>query len=70
MSACTSRRVTVDVIVKAPSQRAAHDIVSARMAEWFVDPSQRELEADFGYPVGTLIHYTVRNVTGHRQVAA
>lgn len=70
MSACTSRRVTVEVIVKAPSQRAAHDIVTARMNEWFVDPTQRELEADFGYPVGTLIHYTVKPVTGHRQVAA
>jgi hypothetical protein len=70
VSACTSRRVTVEVIVKAPSQREAVEIVRGRMNEWFVDPSQRELEADFGYPVGTLIHYTVRNVTGHRQVAA
>lgn len=70
MSVCTSRRVTVEVIVKAPSERAARDIVSARMADWFVDPQQRELEADFGYPVGTLLYYQVKPVTGHRAVAA
>jgi len=70
MSAVTSRRVTVEVVVKAATSREAEQIVNRRMTEWFLDPAERELEADFGYPVGALLHFTVRPVTGHRQVAA
>ena len=69
MSAVTSRRVTVEVVVKAATSREAEQIVNRRMTEWFLDPAERELEADFGYPVGALLHFTVRPVTGHRAVA-
>jgi hypothetical protein len=64
------RRVNVTVVVKADSQADAEAIVRNRMNEWFCDPALCELEADFGFPRGTLLHYTVAGVTGHRAVAA
>ena len=64
------RRVHVELVVKAESEADAREIAVGRMNEWFTDPQLNELEADAGFPRGTLLHYTVEPVTGHRAVAA
>ena len=70
MNGLAMRRVTVTLVVKADSQKRAEEITRNRLNEWFCDPACGELEADFGFPAGTLLHYTVAGVTGHRAVAA
>lgn len=70
MNADQIRRVHVTVLVKARTDTDAKEIVVGRLNDWFVDPAQRELEADAGYPAGTLLHYTVQPASGHRAVAA
>lgn len=62
------RRVTVELLVKATSQREAAAIATERMNNWFLDP--RELDpGDAGWPIGALLHFTVKPETGHRAVA-
>lgn len=70
MNGMALRRVQVDVLVKATSDREAENMVTRRMNDWFLDPTLADLEPDAGYPAGALLHYTVRPVTGHRSVAA
>lgn len=62
------RRVTVELLVKATSQQEAARIATDRLNRWFVDEHDLvPLEA--GFPVGSLLHFTVTPVTGHRSVA-
>lgn len=70
MNGLQLRRVNVTVLVKAESDKAAADIVTGRMNDWFCDPALCDLEPDAGYPRGTLLNYRVRPETGHRAVAA
>lgn len=62
------RRVTVELLVKAGSQAEADSVVRDRMNDWFASGDLQPGTA--GFPAGTLLHYTVTPVTGHRAVAA
>lgn len=62
------RRVTVELLVKAETEAQAVDAVRDRMNDWFTSGDLQPGTA--GFPAGTLLHYTVEPVTGHRAVAA
>jgi len=63
------RRVTVELLVKATSQQEAAEITRARMNAWFVDEPDLD-PRDAGWPIGSLLHFTVTPASGHRAVAA
>lgn len=64
-----TRRVTVELLVKATSQEEARELVVARLNEWYVDPAQSLVPATASFPVGTLMFFHVTPASGHRAVA-
>jgi hypothetical protein len=55
---------TVTLSVKAADEYAAMRELTNRLNQWFLETSQADCVKGFGYPFGSLLHYSLHNQVG------